>query len=153
MKALTVRQPYADAIAHGLKRIENRGRALPAKYVDVPVLLHAAKERHATRITAADLADIVGDPMGQPWPDLRSHILAVIRFAGSHRCDSSQHWCCRPWGQIETTQSPKVWHWEISEVTRLETPVSASGALGFWTPDDDDLAAVQRQIGLARSSA
>lgn len=153
MRALTVRQPYADAIAHGAKRIENRTRALPAKFIGVPVMLHAAKAPHATRITPDDLAIIVGDPMNQPWPDLRSHILGVIRFRGSHRCDSSQHWCCRPWGQIETSQSPEVWHWEISEVTRLDRPVPAMGALGFWKPANDTLAAVHRQINLERTSA
>lgn len=154
MKALTVRQPYPDAIAHGTKRIENRTRALPAKHIGVPVLLHAAKERHATRITPDDLAAIVGDPMNQPWPGLRSSLIAVIRFQGSHRCDSGQHWCCRPWGQVETTHSPAVWHWEIAEVTLLDEPVPATGALGFWTPDDDALAAVQRQLpSLERTSA
>jgi len=153
VRALTVRQPYADAIAWGQKKIENRTIPLPAKYIGVPVMLHAGKEPHASKLTAKDLADITGCQGTSAWPDTRSAILAVIRFKDFHPADGSVHWCCRPWGQVPTAQHPKVWHWEIGEVTRLDEPVPASGALGFWTPDDDTLAAVQHQIDLERRTS
>jgi hypothetical protein len=151
VRALTIRQPYADAIAHGPKRIENRPKPLPVKYISVPVLLHAAKAHHASGITAIDLAQITG-ARTHTWPGTRSAIIAVIRFGGFHLADNNAHWCCRPWGQVATRVQPEVWHWEIREVTPLDEPVPASGALGFWTPDDDVLDAVQRQIGLERTS-
>lgn len=147
MRALTVRQPYADAIAHGAKPVENRTKPLPAKYVGVPLLLHAAKDPHATRVTAADLAEFTGVDV-TAWTDTRSAILAVIRFRGSHKAPDDGAWCCRPWGQVTTRVQPVVWHWEIDQVIRLNEPVPASGALGFWTPNDDVLAAVQRQTSL-----
>lgn len=153
MRALTVRQPYADAIAWNQKPIENRTTPLPAKYIGVDVLLHAAKEPHASKLTVKDLAQIIGCQGCENWAGTRSAVLAVIRFKGFHLADASIHWCCRPWGQVPTAQHPKVWHWEITEVIRLTEPVPASGALGFWTPDDDVLAAVQRQIDLKRSRA
>ena len=145
MRALTVRQPYADAIAFGAKTVENRARALPQKYIGTPVLLHAAKDLHASRITALDLAQITWCDISQ-WTGTRSAILAVIRFKGSHRC-ADVHWCCKPWGQVETTQHPEVWHWEIDHVERLKKPVLASGALSFWTPKDDVLDAVRARLG------
>ena len=145
MRALTVRQPYADAIAWGQKRIENRTKPLPPKYAGVPVLLHAAKDPHASGITALDLAQITWCDISQ-WSGTRSAILALIRFKGSHRC-ADVHWCCKPWGQVETTQHPEVWHWEIDHVERLKEPVPASGALSFWTPKDDVLDAVRAQLG------
>lgn len=153
MKALTVRQPYADAIAstdHGAKRIENRTKPLPVKYIGVPVLLHAGKEPHASGITAVNLAEVTGTPT-HTWPDTRSAIIAVIRFGGFHL--ATKDWCCRPWGQVPTRVDPTVWHWHITNVTPLDEPVPATGALGFWTPKDDVLAAVQRQIDLERTSA
>jgi hypothetical protein len=146
VRALTVRQPYADAIAHGAKAVENRTKPLPPKHVGVSVLLHAAKEAHATRITAAGLSEFTGTRITD-WTDTRSAILAVIRFRGSHRVTDDQ-WCCRPWGQVTTRVQPEVWHWEIDQVTRLAQPVPATGALGFWTVPDDVLAAVQRQVRL-----
>jgi hypothetical protein len=152
VRALTVRQPYADAIAHGAKTVENRTKPLSPKYVGVPVLLHAAKEPHATGITAAGLAEFTGVPV-TAWADTRSAVLAVIRFRGSHRA-ADDTWCCRPWGQVTTRVQPEVWHWEIDQVTRLAKPVPATGALGFWTVPDDVLTAVQQQITIPeRTSA
>jgi hypothetical protein len=144
VRALTVRQPYADAIAHEAKPVENRTKPLPPKYAGVPVLLHAGKETHATGITAAGLAEVTGARV-TAWTDTRSAVLAVIRFRGSHRA-ADNTWCCRPWGQVTTRVQPEVWHWEIDQVTRLDEPVPATGALGFWTVPDDVLAAVQQQI-------
>lgn len=110
MRALTVRQPYADAIAHGAKPVENRTKPLPPKYAGVPVLLHAAKDPHVTGITAVDLAQ-----------------------------STDATWCCRPWGQVPTRIQPVVWHWEIDQVILLDQNVPATGALGFWTVPDDVL--------------
>lgn len=151
MKALTVRQPYADAIAHGAKPVENRTKPLPPKYVGVPILLHAAKELHVTRITAVDLAEFTGVRIAD-WTDTRSAILAQIRFRGSHRA-ADDIWCCKPWGQVTTRIQPEVWHWEIDQVNLLAAPVPATGALGFWNVPADVLAAVQRQISLHGTSA
>lgn len=145
MRALTVRQPYTDAIAFGTKRVENRPRKLPEKYEGELVLLHAAKDLHASGITAVDLEQITWSDISQ-WTGTRSAILAAVRFTGSHRC-ADVHWCCKPWGQIETKAHPEVWHWEIGEVVRLAEPVEASGALGFWTPKDTVLEAVRAQLG------
>ncbi|MEU5322963.1 hypothetical protein AB0G67_40365 [Streptomyces sp. NPDC021056] len=146
MKALTVRQPYADAIAHGAKPVENRTRPLPPRYAGVPVLLHAAKDPHATSITATDLAEVTGADI-TAWTDTRSAILAQIRFRGSH-LSSDTTWCCRPWGQVPTRIQPVVWHWEIDQVILLDQPVPATGVLGFWNVRDDVLDAVQQQITL-----
>lgn len=33
MRALTIRQPWAAAIAHGPKRIENRPKPIPPKHI------------------------------------------------------------------------------------------------------------------------
>lgn len=133
MKALTVRQPFCDAIAYGTKRIENRSKPLPAKHIGTRTLLHAGKGAHVSGVTAADFT-------GEPWPDVRSAILAVVRFTGSHR---SMGACCAPWGHQETDER-QVWHWELDDhVQRLTEPVPASGALGFWTPDAGVLEAVR----------
>ena len=43
-----------------------------------------------------------------------------------------------------------VWHWVLDERRALPEPVPARGALGFWRPAADTLAAVLRQIGAAR---
>ena len=42
MKAITIRQPWASLIAHGIKDIENRTWKCPAKHIGTRVLIHAA---------------------------------------------------------------------------------------------------------------
>jgi hypothetical protein len=133
VKALTVRQPWAGAIAHQQKRVENRTWKLPAKHHGARILIHAGAQpdRNAT---------VYG-----PHLDVYSTIVAVATVTGFHWSDDGQ--CCGPWG------FEKAYHWELAEVVALTEPVKASGALGFWTPPDDVLAAVQRQIDLERTSA
>lgn len=142
MRALTVRQPYADAIVHGEKRTENRSKAIPGKYLGTTILIHAGKEPHASGITAADLGS-------EDWPDVRGAILATARLDSCHRAEGA---CCAPWGHQETDQTPIVWHWQLDDVRPLETPVPATGALGLWTLKGDALYDVQVQFWASSTS-
>lgn len=130
MKALTVRQPWADAIAQpsrsfiGPKRIENRTRQT---HYRGPFLLHAGlSEDRAAAI-----------PRGAGWPDARGAVIAVAEITGCHRSDGR---CCPEWG------FDGVWHWELADVQTLLRPVPALGRLGLWTPDDDLVRAVKASL-------
>lgn len=119
MKALTIRQPYADAIAHGEKRIENRTRR--TSYTG-PVLIHAG---------------LIGDRQAvldgiRPGPDVRGAVIATADLVGCHQ---AQDGCCAPWG------FPDRWHWELDAVRALVTPLSVKGQLGLWVPSEELLAA------------
>ena len=125
MKALTIRQPYADAIVHLVenpKRIENRTR--PTKHRGL-ILIHAG-------LTGDRAAVLAGIPVG---PDKRGHIIGTARIVGCH----AELGCCWPWGL------PDRWHWELADVTALTVPVPAKGQLGLWTPPANVLAAVLDQ--------
>lgn len=145
MRALTIRQPWADAIALGPKRIENRSWKLPAAHDGAHILIHAGSQ-------PARLDDDFdpGGAFGRLFLRLRRKIgprgkvVAVATLTGCHWSDDGA--CCGPWG------FPGSYHWTLDSVVALDQPVPASGALGFWTPDDDVLAAVQRQIDLERTS-
>jgi len=133
LRALTVRQPWADAIAHSTKRTENRTWSVPARHLGTRILIHAAAapDRHAVLP--------VENPDARDWPDRRGVIVAVATLASCH-FDTG---CCSPWGERE------VFHWQLADVVPLAVPVAARGALGFWTPGDDVLEAVRAQIGEA----
>ncbi len=136
MKALTVRQPWADAIAHGEKRTENRTWQPPKKHIGTRILIHAGAAY---------------DPMGRfiitdrgalnSWPDTRGAIIAVAELRDAHAAAGG---CCAPWGE------PNVYHWTLADVVALAEPVAAKGALGFWTPYGDVLAAVEAQLAVTR---
>lgn len=42
MKAITIKQPWASLIVHGIKDIENRTWSCPKKYLGQRVLIHSS---------------------------------------------------------------------------------------------------------------
>lgn len=127
MKALTVRQPWAGAIARQTKRLENRSWRLPAKYEGARILIHAGAKPDRD-------AQVYGDHL-----DVYRAVVAVVTISGCHWSEDGT--CCGPWGFDLT------YHWQLADVVALPEPVPAMrGALGFWTPDDDVLAAVEKQL-------
>ncbi|MFE5711964.1 hypothetical protein ACFQ7J_14245 [Streptomyces sp. NPDC056501] len=138
IRALTVRQPFADAITHGTKRCENRSRPIPRAAVGTTILIHAAQQAHASGVTAADLD-------GRGWPDTRGAVLAAAVLDSCHQAAEG---CCGAWG------FPGYWHWTLRDVTPLPQAVPARGALGLWTPPAGVLTAVQDQLeGLAEPAS
>jgi hypothetical protein len=126
MKALTIRQPWAGAIVHQTKRVENRSWALPGKHTGTRILIHAgAKPDKDAVVYGPDL-------------DVLSAVVGLATLTGCHWSDDGT--CCGPWGFAQT------YHWTLDDVTALETPVPASGQLGFWNPPVDVLFAVQAQL-------
>lgn len=126
MKALTIRQPWAGAIAHQSKRVENRSWKLPAKHEGARILIHAGAQpdRHA---------QVYGDHL-----DVYSAIVAIATITGCH-FDNGNQVCCSYWAR------PGLYHWELDDVLALPEPVPAKGALGFWTPDEEIVNAALRQ--------
>ena len=130
MRALTIRQPYADAIVWGAKRVENRSRPLSDMHLGKMVFIHAALAPHASKVTAADLGL-------DHAPDVRG---AVIGTAVLDSCHQNANGCCAPWGMAG------FWHWVLRDVRPLPRPVPAVGMLGLWTPTPDVLHDVQVQF-------
>ncbi len=131
MKALTIKQPWADAITHGTKRTENR--TWNTNYRG-PLALHAG--------AGFDLVArfVIGKDQIAAWPGVRSAILAVATVTDCHH-DQPGTGCCDPdWAQ------PRVYHWTLADIRPLAAPVPCPGRLGLWTPDADLLAAVQAQL-------
>ncbi|WP_416520098.1 ASCH domain-containing protein [Streptomyces achromogenes] len=142
MRALTVKQPWSAAIAHGPKRIENRSRSIPAQHVGSTILIHAGQDYSPVgRITVLDVFDQEPEDL---WPEHRGAIVAVATLANCHQDEG----CCRPWG------FPDAWHWQLTDVRAVPHPIlGVRGQLGLWTVPDDVLAAVQRQVYLPERSA
>jgi hypothetical protein len=125
MRALTIRQPWAGAIAHQSKRVENRSWKLPVKHEGARILIHAAAQPDRD-------AQVHG-----PHLDVYGAVVAVATITGCHWSDEWQ--CCGYWA------FEKTYHWTLTDVAALPEPVPAKGALGFWTPDEATVNAVLRQ--------
>lgn len=135
MRALTVRQPWAAAIAHGPKRIENRPRPIPAAHLGTTILIHAGLAEDDNALPA---------DMIRAWP---RHFGALVAVADLTACHQAAR-CCAPWG-FPQNDDGTLWHWQLDNVRPIPHPIlGVRGQLGLWTVKDDDLASVYRQVRL-----
>ena len=152
MRVLTVRQPWAWAIIHGGKTIENRSRNVAGKYRG-PVAIHVAKTRadvwidSLTPDTALDRAvrdwwnsggpakrftDDEGDVLVPWWADI-GHIIGVVDLIDVHmecRYLEPTSRQCSPWAESN------AYHLEFAN-PRAIMPIPTKGRLGLWRPDSE----------------
>ncbi|WP_306324148.1 MULTISPECIES: ASCH domain-containing protein [unclassified Streptomyces] len=117
MRALTIRQPWAAAIAHADKRVENR--TWPTSYRG-PLLIHAGKtvDQRSGRLVAAVVRGLQMD-LGA--------VIAVARITGCHD-SSGERTLCSLWA------AEGQFHHVLDEVTALPLPIPWKGAQGLWVP-------------------
>lgn len=143
-RALTVRPPWSAAIVHGPKNVENRNRQTRRRG---PILIHAgvSVDRDAPGRSPALTRWL------RPMTDASNLTVlgAVIGAAVIVDCHPAVPWwrggCCAPWGE-SGPGSESTWHWVLDKRLALPEPVPCKGALGFWRPAPDALAAVLRQL-------
>lgn len=144
MRILTVRQPWAWAIIHGGKDVENRVRNIAGGYRG-PVAIHTALKRDdqgwvdfgAWRLTTGmrhepmALGEIIGVV----------DLVAVHEDACSEPGDAECGGCCTPWAMHD------FWHLCMRNPRALDEPIPYRGALGLRHLDDDTTARVLELIG------
>lgn len=141
MRTLTIRQPWAQAIAVGDKLIENRTWSVSYRG---PVAIHAgagwsprgALNEHVRRSLLSPDERRHGMPLvvGAGLPV--GAVIAVVELVDCHPDQA----CCRPWGESDYTeaggrQRTVVYHLVFDNVRPLAEPVPARGKLGLWRPD------------------
>lgn len=154
LSCITVRNPWAEAIARGAKQVENRTRRTSYRGL---IAIHTAQrdDPHAWRDPriAEALDDLRTDIAGDHRIFRRRNedgctygaIIAVAMLTDCHEARSGWDPCCPPWG--ETSDAGRVWHLVIADVHRLATPVPARGALQVpWAAPPDVAAAVRDQL-------
>ena len=138
LHALTVQQPWADAIVHLGKRVENRTWSW-SKGLGGRLAIHAGKahDRHGDQFIHG---------LGLTLPDDMPHgaIIGLVTLVGVHhasRClheELSHYRHCSPWA------FGMKYHWELVDPRAVE-PVPCRGALGVWRVPDDVAALVLNQ--------
>lgn len=139
LRILTVRQPWASAIAAGVKLVENRTRSTSYRGL---VAIHAGLQADLTAFEArwpyrtSRPEHLVEWMRSRPVEERRAHmhrgaVLAVVRLVDAHPsldCDGS----CGPWGE----HGLDLWHWRLADAVRLDTPIPYRGALGLRRAPD-----------------
>ena len=139
VRALTLRQPWAWAVAEGGKNVENRTWGTSWRGL---LGVHAGSAldewgSHDQRVLAARQA--LGLPIGRHWPaDLhRGRFVAVAELVDVH--PAGRGCCDSPWAQRWqadiTDQADQVHHWVLQRVTPTLEPYAAKGRQGLWRPD------------------
>lgn len=128
MKALTLYQPWAFAVACLGKRVENRPWKPWPSIVGQVIAIHAAAkvdpaaEAEAAAFIVRRIGLTLRDVTGAGLP--RGAIVATARVTGCVDA-SADPWFVGPYG------------WTLDEVVALPSPVPCRGAQGLWTVPPD----------------
>jgi hypothetical protein len=131
-KALTVKQPWAWAIIHGDKDVENRSR--PTKH-------RGRLYIHAGLGWADDGLDAIGaENMPPDAALLAGHVIGTVDVIGCHpaeECADGIGRHCSEWAM------PGHFHWILANARPLACPFPETGRLGLWTLGGAVLTAVR----------
>lgn len=144
MKALTVQQPWAWAIVHGGKTVENRTQAW--KYRG-PLAIHAGAR--LSQRGCELLPDLLGETQGSDdllwmYADAQLEHGAIIGLVQLVDVHTALPGCCdSPWAEQAyeehggTTRRDLV-HLVLDDARAID-PIPCPGRLGLWTPPADVL--------------
>lgn len=144
MRILTIKQPWAWAVLHGGKDVENRVRNIAGDYRG-PVAIHAGAAWDW------DIQFPVGDtPHPTSHSLVRGAILGVVDLVDVHDGSSeSMHAmdgsvlgtrACSPWAE------PNTFHLVLANPRPLRTPIPFKGALGLRRLDADTITRIEAQL-------
>lgn len=159
MRILTVRQPWAWAIIHGGKNVENRVRNIAGSYRG-PVAIHAAigktaelsPEQHRMLSELEGLEeyfegeDIVGGAIiGLVDLDGVHHVHScpgrtVVEEVTSNLARGYHALTCSPWAEL------RAWHLCLTNPRPLRTPIPFMGALGLRRLDTTTIDLIQKEL-------
>ncbi len=146
LRALTVRQPYAWAIASGYKLVENRPRPLSYRGL---LAIHAAKGFNTDdrdRIDpVAERAGVLRGTVAE-GAEVRGAVVAVAQLVGM--CSEARRYSAsRPLACGCGRWAANGWyHLLLAEVHALPEPVACKGALSLWRLPREAVSAVVAQV-------
>lgn len=123
LRALTVRQPWAWAILHGGKDVENRSWRTSYRGT---LAIHAAAQFDAAGIPAFARTRALAAYSAA----LERGVVELAAIIGTVELVDCVRDSTSPWAQ------PDVWHWLLADPRPLERPIRCSGRLGLWLPPE-----------------
>ena len=153
MKAITIKQPWASFIVHGLKDIENRTWACPKKYIGQRVLIHAGADKTLMNIPPSDF--MTEDQIDAyeknrfDFPMLERNLYSVIIGSveivdcvinhPSIWAEKTENYTVgmNPKLHEATTGKKVIYNWVLANPILFENPIPASGKPSFWKYDGE----------------
>lgn len=132
MKAITIKQPWASLIVHGIKDIENRTWPCPKKHIGKRVLIHVSKRKRCVEptsiFTKAQFDIIRNDKRFIQGSNTNPQLIDSAIIGSVDIIDCVQN-------------HPSVWaekgvyNWVLANPILFEKPIPAKGKLSFWDFD------------------
>lgn len=141
MKAITIRQPWASLIAHGIKDVENRTWKCPKRYIGERVLVHsslAKSDQIISRVLKDKQYSLFRERFGHSGLDFLEPKGAIIGSVEIVECvlNHSSIWAERSeTGQCDITNQwlKPIYNWVLSNPILFDEPIlNVKGKLGFW---------------------
>jgi hypothetical protein len=123
MKALTIRQPWAELIIRGDKDVENR--TWRTNHTGL-LVIHAGQgfDAHTPKVHGPfDRGAIIG-------------VVSVVRCIEGSKS---------PWAL------PGNWHWLLTDPRRLTKPIPYSGKLGLWDVDPKTVKLIRSRLRVRKA--
>ena len=123
MKAISIRQPWASLIAHGIKDIENRTWRCPKKYIGQRVLIHASANDGFGRIVNEEaIFKLYIQKLGIECKKLpHGAIIGSVVIAD----------CVQNHPSVWAEKG--CWNWVLKDAVLFEKPIeNVKGKLSFW---------------------
>ena len=145
MKAISIKQPWASLIVHGIKDIENRTWVCPQKHIGHRVLVHASlKGANFWDSPAAELVDEFLREIsksGTDWSDYPNEaIIGSVVFTDcviNHKSVWAEKTHMAKLGEYELPSClyppyKPIYNWVASYPILFDKPIPAKGKLSFW---------------------
>lgn len=145
VRAITVRQPWAEAIVDGHKPVENRSGGFPSTFTGL-LIIHAAAI-WSRRAGLPDCRLMAAYPHQETWkaihrgppaPFTPSAVLGWVELQNVHRAEPG---CCSsPWAEhaykdAQDRLTTDVVHLVLANPHKLTEPLPwKAGRLGLWRP-------------------
>lgn len=133
MRALTIRQPFVDAILAGHKTVEVRGHATRHRG---DLLIHASQRFGRAERERVEQLHARGIALADPDPATLGALVGLVQLVDCRRMtDADWDAALLPRDQAD------LWAWELAAPERFPVPIPYRGRLFLFEVPDADLAA------------
>lgn len=153
LRVLTVQQPWAWAILHGGKSIENRSQLWSYRG---PLAIHAAGTWSPSGANDERVAAALGQPVWRlaAYRDRPAFVfgavLGVVELVDVHWATGGPcQPCCPPWGEGLHNGghgAKSATHLVLADPKPFDEPIPWKGRLGLWRPDSVLAGEIARQL-------
>jgi hypothetical protein len=147
VRILTVRQPWAWAIIHGVKGVENRVRNIAGDYRGLVAIHAGLRFDYAALYEDRRIHDAISPDTMINDLYVVGNIIGFVNLWAVHKHDGSRRFLCCPNSPDRYTRwaEPNVWHLCLGAPYKLPVPIPFKGALGLRELDPELAARIERE--------